>query len=102
MQYHYALGRALRKVGKVEEAEEAFQKVLNQSANVVAEVYLMPHSLVQMAGIRFDAGRYGESNEYLKQANNNYSDYDFDKPLIRRIGNRKTEIQASYATNLRH
>jgi hypothetical protein len=48
-------------------------------------VYAIPHCLTEYAEILFEQGRVEEAKKLFLKARKGFSNYDFDKPLIRKI-----------------
>ena len=89
-------------------AIEAFKVVLQLERYIEEEIFVVPHSLTEMAEIYLEQRKFKEASLLFKKAKTEYSKYginpfslflfllflflitklkDFDKPLIRRIAN---------------
>ena len=82
--YNFVLGRNQRYLCQEEKAKEAFTHVFELEPLIKEEIFVVPHSLVEYAELLLEDGEWKEAKKMLHKAKNNYSKYDFDKPLTRR------------------
>ncbi len=84
---YYAKGCALRGLERQKEALEMFQKVVSLESHIKREFYLVPYSLTEIGEIKMEMEEWKEAHKILLEAKKNYSGFDLDKPLIRRLEN---------------
>lgn len=96
----YLRAMTLRKLNKLDESFGVFEQVLLLKDRIEEEIYLIPHSLCEKGEILLIVD---ESEDVLRNAEiifkqaDAYSQYDFDKPLHRRIAR-----NLRYIDKLRH
>jgi len=83
--YLYWRGRTERSLDLLEEAQQSFKTVIQLSPEITTELYIIPHALTELAEMAFEKGDIDNAKNLLLEAKNNYTNYDFDKPLERRI-----------------
>lgn len=57
------------------------------------EVYAIPHCLAEYGEILFEERRVVEAKKVFKKARKGFSNYDFDKPLIRKLEKNLDQIK---------
>eukprot|EP00271_Cylindrocystis_brebissonii_P021683 TRINITY_DN789_c0_g2_i1.p1 TRINITY_DN789_c0_g2~~TRINITY_DN789_c0_g2_i1.p1 ORF type:complete len:667 (+),score=137.12 TRINITY_DN789_c0_g2_i1:944-2944(+) len=83
--YQYCVGRTLRGLGKPAEAEEAFSKVVEKESLIKEETYILPYSYCEMGELQLEGDRLNEAAAIFKHIKAKFKDFDFDKPLFRRL-----------------
>jgi hypothetical protein len=68
------------------------------------EIYVVPHSYVEYGDILFEEGELMAAKEAFLTARKKYKDFDFDKPLIRRIEHNldRISVQTNNTNNHNH
>lgn len=64
------------------------------ASHLKQEIYVIPHAWVEYGDILLSEGDVVGAKEAYLTARKKYKDYDFDKPLIRRIENNLDKINA--------
>lgn len=83
--YCYCLGRGLRGVGRLTEALECFQRVVEKESCIKEETYVLPYTYCEIGELMMRDGRTQEARTNLRIAKARYQNFDFDKPLGRRL-----------------
>eukprot|EP00271_Cylindrocystis_brebissonii_P021682 TRINITY_DN789_c0_g1_i1.p1 TRINITY_DN789_c0_g1~~TRINITY_DN789_c0_g1_i1.p1 ORF type:complete len:657 (+),score=97.80 TRINITY_DN789_c0_g1_i1:1080-3050(+) len=83
--YQYCVGRALRGLGRVLEAEECFSRLVEKATVIKDEIYILPFSYCDLGEIALEGDRLQEASAFLKIIKSKYHSFDFDKPLFRRL-----------------
>jgi len=78
-------GKCLKGARDITAAKEQFRACINLQGKITRELYTIPHCLVELAEILLDEGKTTEAKQLLIRAKNEFSNYDFDKPLHRMI-----------------
>eukprot|EP01100_Stratorugosa_tubuloviscum_P012424 TRINITY_DN590_c0_g3_i1.p1 TRINITY_DN590_c0_g3~~TRINITY_DN590_c0_g3_i1.p1 ORF type:complete len:511 (-),score=202.08 TRINITY_DN590_c0_g3_i1:92-1624(-) len=86
MQLSYLRAAALQQKSQFESAKELYQQVLLCEKLIAKEfLYIIPHSMTGLAEILIKENKPNEAKVLLRNAKNNYSNYDFDQLLTWRI-----------------
>jgi len=83
--YYYMNGKCLKGSHNITAAKEQFHACINLKGKITRELYAVPHCLTELAEILLDEGKTSEAKQLLNRAKNEFSNYDFDKPLHRII-----------------
>ena len=90
--YLYLKAVLLRHTQQLDAAITYIEKLSDISTLVQREVYLVPHGYCEKGEILVEQGKLVAAKEQFKKAKE-YFDYDFDKPLLRRIENSLDKIK---------
>jgi tetratricopeptide (TPR) repeat protein len=94
----YLKGIHLKGLEKFDESILQLEKAVQLEKLLEKEQYIIPHCLVELAEIYLDKKNLKKSFEFLEKAKN-YSDFDFDKPLLRRIKNLFDKLKSLQTTS---
>ena len=85
--YQYAVGLASARAHPSDpKGLELLQSVVDTPvAEMGDEVYVIPHAMTEAASVLLESGEVDHAVALLRRAKSDFSEYDFDKPLIRRI-----------------
>lgn len=92
--YLYLRGLSLRGLQNISASENCFLDVINLENSLEQEIYLIPHSLCEMGEIYLEKGDKSSAETYFLKAKS-YHDFDFDKPLARRIANSLDKLKSN-------
>jgi len=95
--YHYQRGCTLKSMNFIEQAMASFNKVFELAPLVREEVYIVPYSHYEVGDILLKENNIDQAKEAFLKAKNSFDNYDFDKPLSRRLLSALDKI-AAYIT----
>lgn len=83
--YYYIKGIAEKSLQKFGKAKKSFERGISLEPLAKKEIYAIPHCLTEYGEILLDEGRIDEAKKMFTKARKGFSNYDFDKPLIRKL-----------------
>eukprot|EP01125_Pyxidicula_operculata_P018614 TRINITY_DN6623_c0_g1_i1.p1 TRINITY_DN6623_c0_g1~~TRINITY_DN6623_c0_g1_i1.p1 ORF type:complete len:1121 (+),score=202.26 TRINITY_DN6623_c0_g1_i1:125-3487(+) len=81
----YWRGRALRSLHRFEESKKCFKLVIDLKQKITREIWILPHAYTEWGEITHEEGDNEGALKLFNHAKSDYSGYDLDKPLLRRI-----------------
>jgi tetratricopeptide (TPR) repeat protein len=96
--YWYQRGVVLKLLNKKQEAKDALLKCISMAPQLKNEIYVVPHAYVEYGDILLEENELQGAKDAYLTARKKFKDYDFDKPLIRRI-ERNLDIIAHQISN---
>eukprot|EP00028_Trichosphaerium_sp_Am-I-7-wt_P012423 CAMPEP_0168539046 /NCGR_PEP_ID=MMETSP0405-20121227/21582_1 /TAXON_ID=498012 /ORGANISM="Trichosphaerium sp, Strain Am-I-7 wt" /LENGTH=444 /DNA_ID=CAMNT_0008568509 /DNA_START=25 /DNA_END=1357 /DNA_ORIENTATION=- len=84
--FYYEKGLNSRQLGDNDEAKQYFMKCFAlEDQELKREFYVLPHSYAECAEILLEEGDLKSAKKFFVKARKGYTNYDFDKPLVRRL-----------------
>ncbi|XP_061741564.1 tetratricopeptide repeat protein 39A [Nerophis ophidion] len=94
---HLLKGMCLKNQGRLQGAQECFQRVCSSEKKLRFDHYLVPNSMVELSLLYIDQGRRDEAIKLLHKAKHNYKEYSMESRTQFRIHAALAKLKAGSA-----